>query len=118
MDIGEKIHQLRLEKGWTLEELGEKVGVGKSTIKRWESGIIANMRRDKIALIANAFGVSPTYLMGWEDKKTAIVNEKADSEGLLIYAEILSKLNTEGQQEALKRIQELTELSKYRKGSD
>ncbi|MCQ2317234.1 MAG: helix-turn-helix domain-containing protein [Bacteroidales bacterium] len=67
MDIGEKIKQLRTEKDMTLEELGNIVGVGKSTVRKWECGMIANMRRDKIAKIAGALGVTPAYLMGWEE---------------------------------------------------
>lgn len=68
MDMGEKIKQLRISKGMTLEQLGDSVGVGKSTVRKWENGIIANMRRDKIAKIANALDVTPGYLMGWEDE--------------------------------------------------
>lgn len=67
MDMGRKIEMLRKEKGMTLEELGDKVGVGKSTVRKWENGMIANMRRDKIAKIANALGVSPAYLLGWHE---------------------------------------------------
>lgn len=69
MNMGEKIKVLRSEKGLTLEELGNKVGVGKSTVRKWENGIIANMRRDKIAKVAEALGTSPGYLMGWDDEK-------------------------------------------------
>lgn len=68
MQMGEKILKLRLEKGLTLEQLGDLVGVGKSTVRKWENGMIANMRRDKIAKIAEALNVSPGYLMGWEEK--------------------------------------------------
>ena len=66
-DLGQKIYELRKMKGMTLEELGNLVGVGKSTVRKWETGFIANMRRDKIALIADALDVSPSYLMGWDD---------------------------------------------------
>lgn len=66
MTMGEQIKQLRLERNMTLEELGNKVGVGKSTVRKWENGMIANMRRDKIAKLASALDVSPAYLMGWE----------------------------------------------------
>ena len=65
--MGEKIQKLREEKHMTLEELGNKVGVGKSTVRKWEKGIIANMKRDKIAKVAQALDVSPAYLMGWEE---------------------------------------------------
>lgn len=68
MEIGEKIKHLRTRQGMTLEELGEKVGVGKSTVRKWETGAIANMRHNKIASLADALNVSPSYLMGWEDE--------------------------------------------------
>lgn len=64
MDIGQKIKALRKERGLALEELGQKVGVGKSTVRKWETGAIANMRRDKISRLADALGVSPAYLIG------------------------------------------------------
>ena len=67
MDIGTKIKELREANDMTLEELGNKVGVGKSTVRKWETGLIANMRRDKIAKLADALHCSPGYLMGWED---------------------------------------------------
>ncbi len=67
MELGQKIKLLREEKGMTLEELGNKVGVGKSTVRKWETGMIANMRRDKILKVATALGTDPAYLMGWEN---------------------------------------------------
>lgn len=67
MDLGEKIKYLRTSQGMTLEEVGNAVGVGKSTVRKWESGQIANMRRDKIALVAKALHVTPSYLMGWDE---------------------------------------------------
>lgn len=72
--MGELIKKLRIENGMTLEELGDRVGVGKSTVRKWENGIIANMRRDKIAKIAEVFGVSPSYLMGWDNNVGPITN--------------------------------------------
>ena len=67
MEMGKKIHELRMQKGMTLEELGNSVGVGKSTVRKWENGIIANMKRDKILKVSVALGVSPAYLMGWQE---------------------------------------------------
>ena len=46
----------------TLEELGNLVGVAKSTVKKWEDGQIANMRRDKIEKLSEIFDVSPADL--------------------------------------------------------
>ncbi len=67
MDMGQKIKNLREQKGMTLEELGNQVGVGKSTVRKWETGMIANMKRDKIAKLAKALDSDPSYLMGWSD---------------------------------------------------
>lgn len=65
---GNKLKKLRLEKGMTLEELGNKVGVGKSTVRKWETGMIANMRRDKIEKLAIALDVSPLEILGLEEQ--------------------------------------------------
>lgn len=69
MDLGEKIKTLRKERGLTLQQVGDFVGVGKSTVRKWESGEIKNMGRDKIALVARALSVDPAYLMGWEGEE-------------------------------------------------
>ena len=53
------IETKRKEKRLTLEELAKMVGVSKSTVKKWESGYIKNMRRDKILSLATALEVSP-----------------------------------------------------------
>jgi len=68
-DMARKIKELRKEKGLTLEEVAKIVGVGKSTVRKWETGMIANMRRDKIAALAMALGTTPMYLMGWEEEQ-------------------------------------------------
>lgn len=65
--MSKKIKQLRLSKGMTLEQVADIVGVGKSTVRKWETGMIANMKRDKIALLARALGTTPANLMGWKD---------------------------------------------------
>lgn len=69
MELSEKIKKLRKERGMTLEQVGNIVGVGRSTVRKWENGSIANMRRDKIAKLAEALGTTPSYLMGWEEKE-------------------------------------------------
>lgn len=67
MEFKDLIKKRRLDLGLTMEELGKKIGVSKATIQRYESGEIKNVRRDKIAKLANALDTTPAYLMGWED---------------------------------------------------
>lgn len=73
MNSGDRIKQLRLQKGYTLEELGQLVGVGKSTVRKWETGAIANMRRDKIARLAAALGTSVNDIMGLDDVSVSVL---------------------------------------------
>lgn len=68
MDFNEKIRKRRLELDLTLEEVAKIVGVAPATIQRYETGEIKNVRRDKIAKLAKALKVSPSYLMGWEEE--------------------------------------------------
>ncbi len=69
MELNEKIKHLREKGNMTLEELAQKVGVSASTILRYETGNIKNLRRDKIKNLADALNTTPAYLMGWEDEK-------------------------------------------------
>lgn len=63
--MAQKIKDLRIANDMTLEQVVDIVGVGKSTVRKWETGMIANMRRDKIAALAKALHTTPEYLMGW-----------------------------------------------------
>ena len=87
-DLSRKIKQLRLENNMTLEQVAQIVGVGKSTVRKWENGIIANMRRDKIAVLAKALHTTPAFLMGWEDeyatKKAPDRLELTEAESMLL----------------------------------
>ncbi len=67
MDIGLKIKNKRKELNLTMLEVAQKTGVSEATVSRWESGDIANMRRDKIVALAAALQVTPAYLMELED---------------------------------------------------
>ena len=67
--MAQRIKALRQEKGLTLEQVADVVGVGKSTVRKWETGMSANMKRDKIASLAKALGTTPEYLMGWEEDR-------------------------------------------------
>lgn len=61
------ISEKRKELGLTMKDLSKMVNVSEATISRWESGNIANMRRDKISLLANALKISPTDLINGND---------------------------------------------------
>ena len=84
MDISKKLKNRRKELGLTMLEIAQKVGVSEATVSRWESGDIANMRRDKIASLANALNVTPAYIMGWEEKIPPEKSEEIE-EGIVLH---------------------------------
>ena len=77
--LSESIKKLRKEKGYTLEELGRRVNTTRQTILRYESGKIAHVPYDKLTAIAKALGVTPGYLLGWEDAMN-VENKEVPSE--------------------------------------
>ena len=74
MEINERIKDLRLKNKQTLEEVAQMVGVTKATVQRWESGLIANMRRDKIIKLAQALHTTPAYILGIENANFGVNN--------------------------------------------
>lgn len=74
------IKSRKKELGITLEQIGDIVGVGKSTVRKWEQGMIENMRRDKISLLASALKISPLLLINDDmipkDSVSTQINQK------------------------------------------
>lgn len=62
-EIANKIKTRRQELGLTLEEVAQAVGVGRSTVRKWETGMIKNMGRDKIAKLAKILKLDPVELV-------------------------------------------------------
>ena len=62
-EIGKIIYERRKQLGLTLEDVGNAVGVGKSTVRKWENGMIKNMGRDKIAALAAVLQMDPVQLV-------------------------------------------------------
>lgn len=71
MSVGHRIRTAREAAKMTQDELGTICGTTKQTIFKYESGIITNIPIDRIEKIANALGVSPGYLTGWDDSLPA-----------------------------------------------
>lgn len=64
--MGNYLADRRKALGLTQKEIADMVGVSEGTVSRWESGSIANMRRDRINLYAQALKVRPTFIMTGE----------------------------------------------------
>ena len=82
-NMGAKIKDKRIALEMTLAELGDKVGVGASTVRKWETGYIKDMRSDKIQKVAEALEVSPAYLMGWDESQYVEVGRVHTNNGMI-----------------------------------
>lgn len=80
MAIGEIMKDRREELGLTLEQVGEYIGVGKATVQRYESGEIKNLKQETIEKLSQVLKVTPSYLMGWEEKKPNLLVERFGNE--------------------------------------
>ena len=67
MNVGKAIKDRRKQLGMSAETLAELVGVSPTTIYRYEKGNVEKVDSAKLVPIATALGVTPGYLMGWED---------------------------------------------------
>lgn len=70
MNMGKRIKELRIAKGYTQEALGKILGVKKAAIQKYEHGDVENIKRSRIKLLADTLGANPSYIMGWDNPET------------------------------------------------
>ena len=78
-EIANMIKARRHELGLTLEEVAQAVGVGRSTVRKWEVGMIKNMGRDKIAALAKVLQISPVELVPMPDRSSSEDEERLEA---------------------------------------
>lgn len=102
-----RIRSLREAFSLTQEELGEKIGVQKAAVAKYESGAVENIKRSTVEKMAEIFGVSPAFIIGWSESP----HEPDAEERRLL--DMFSHLNKLGKAEAIKRIHEMSFISVY-----
>lgn len=75
MEIKDILKSRRIELRLTQDDIANKIGVSKATVSRWESGNISNMRRDRIAKLAEILQISPAVIIGIKDTNVTPVIE-------------------------------------------
>ncbi|EAD0738625.1 LexA family transcriptional regulator [Listeria monocytogenes] len=68
--MGERIKRLRLERKLTQEELGNKFGLKRAAINKYEKGNVENMKRSIIEEMSSFFDVTPSYLMALDESSS------------------------------------------------
>ncbi|MCM6843371.1 XRE family transcriptional regulator [Latilactobacillus curvatus] len=71
--MGERIKRLRLSNGLTQEELGNRIGLKRAAINKYEKGNVENMKRSTIEKLSSLFNVTPSYLMALDDNTSDIL---------------------------------------------
>ena len=70
--LNERIKKMRTQKGLTLLEVAEYLGVREATAQRYESGNIKNIGHETICKLAELFNCNPAYLMGWVEEPSIV----------------------------------------------
>lgn len=132
MTIGENIRKYRKMQGLTQKELANLAELNEVTIRSYENGKY-KPKLETLRKISKALGVYIgsfiedwsqftqdeigedflSYANSYDDFLKRIERQQKHEEKLLLTA--YRKLNSDGQQEALKRVQELTEIKRYTK---
>lgn len=66
--MGVRLKELRKEKKYTQAQIAELMGVNVKTISRWEKGEF-EIKPAQAKMLADYFGVSETYLLGYSEFK-------------------------------------------------
>lgn len=101
MTTGDKIKLLRKSKGMTQSELGERLGVKKNAVSKWECGRVEDIPAGKIKMMAEIFEVPTSYLI--DDEETIKKQPAANSDELTETQRELFKLSQKMSDDELKR---------------
>lgn len=63
MEVKDIIKEKRLERGYTMKELADIVGVSEATVSRWEAGLLPTLKSTKINALSCALGIAPMSLI-------------------------------------------------------
>lgn len=131
MELGERIKQIRLENGLTQKQLGEMLGSTQQMIAQYESGK-HSPKIETVRKIANALGTNIFHLTDGDYSNFSVEELRNDFLSVAtpldeFHKQLVAKaqkeenellgnyrsLNSSGQTEARKRVQELTEIKRY-----
>ena len=76
-EIGEKIRLERKDRKMTLQDIAENTGLARSTIQRYERGLIRSIKLPIIEAIARSISVNPSWLLGNSEQKEVFENTEA-----------------------------------------
>lgn len=91
MEFNNKLYELRKQKGFSQEELANRLNVSRQTVSKWEVGD-STPDMEKLIAISDLFGISLDELVLDKAPEPAPAPQSAKSE---LYADIKEKVLTE-----------------------
>lgn len=115
--FGERVKNFRKQKGLSQEQLANALGYtssnARSAVSKIERGLY-DLSAAKIKQLSRALGVSVSELMGWNDET---IEEQLTADELEI-VQMYRAFNDEGREEAHKRLDEMSQIDKYKKRAE
>ena len=99
----DRIRSEMLRNSLTLIEVEQRTGIKKSSMQRYVSGQTGKIPMAAIEKLADLFGVSGAYLMGWDEKENS-PSEPQLTEGEKILIDLFRKVPEDQQQLVLQMI--------------
>ena len=122
--IGNKIRDLRILSGLSQEELGNRLGVKRAAINKYEKGVVTNIPISTVEKMAEVFDVNPGHIVGWIGSASTdtlslevkIINGVSKSFGkeAVDALEGFVNLNAKGKKRVLQYIEDLASSEEFR----
>lgn len=76
MSLAENLKSARKRRGYTAQELADKVGCSKQLVSKYETGVITNMPIERLHKFAQVLDVDPLELADMKDDEKETENDK------------------------------------------
>jgi len=110
----DRFAELLVKKGVTAYKVSKATGISRTTLSEWKSGR-STPKADKMQKIADYFGVTVAYLMGWDETEINKINaERIESIESMSATELLKKAFSEtGYYDQEFTDEEIADIMKY-----
>lgn len=115
MISGNELRELRKNKGLTLKDVAKVLKTSEQAVNKYELEIVRNIPLERIEAMANLYGVSPAYIMEWEDTSSSPAAPDPTEERLL---SVFRDLNATGKRKLSEYAEDLAGNDKYKGAAD
>lgn len=115
MHTGDIIKILREQANMTQTELGKQIGVSKSTIQKYENGMVQNLKIKTLRKLCEIFVVPPWQFIYPEFSSMKEEQIVVKIRQTLLLAKIYQQLSKEGKNRVYHYLRDISEIQHYKK---